>query len=185
MLAQLTTSRLSLAETAKDNLRRLVLSLQSVVSEIPPIVNAIRIDEESEDEDPSELFHRDVGVQTSRSPSPSNYLNIVEKIPDSVVEEHSGRLKSLGTSLAGLLQDSTNQANDSTTLSSTIADLTEYLNGLAYIAPSFSYGAGGYGSFAAPKEDDEIKRVKDSIRSVKGALLSARSFPAATAVWNR
>jgi hypothetical protein len=41
-----------------------------------------------------------------------------------------------------------------------------------------TYGALGYGRSAEP--DDEFKRTKDAIRSVKGLLLSARSFPAVT-----
>jgi hypothetical protein len=58
-----------------------------------------------------------------------------------------------------------------------IGVLREYLDGLAYVTPT--YGFGGVGSYAgtAGEKDDEISRVKAGIRGVKGVLLSARSFP--------
>jgi len=180
MIAQLTTARLSLSATALSNVRRLVSQLQTVVSEIP-MTTSLHQDEESEDEDPTELFHRDVGVQTSRPPSPTSYLHpSMDKKPASTVDEQATRLSALGTSLTGLLEDAVSEGHDQADLSTTIGMLRDYLDGLAYVTPSF-YGAGGYSSFTAQnKEDDEIGRVKASIRGVKGVLLSARTFPGPT-----
>jgi len=183
MLEQLTEARISLVETASTNVRKLVLQLQNVVSEIPMTISEDKKDEDSEDEDPSELFHRDVGVQTSRPPSPTSYLNpLMDKKLASTVEAHVAKLGSIGHSLTYLLEESHSEGHDTADLSSTIGILREYLDGLAYVTPSFQYGAGGYGAYAAQgkNDDDEISRVKASIRGVKGVLLSARSFPAAT-----
>jgi hypothetical protein len=56
--------------------------------------------------------------------------------------------------------------------------LREYLDGLAYVAPTYGYGVGGYAGLSQNnKEEDEIGKVKASIRGVKGVLLSTRSFP--------
>jgi hypothetical protein len=182
MLAQLTESRLSLAETAASNLQRLVLQLQNIVSEIPVTISQEKKDEDdSEDEDPTDLFHRDVGVQTSRPPSPSNYLNpmMENRQASSTVEEQALQLRSIGESLKGLLVDVETGGQDSTDLSSTIGTLREYLDGLAYIVPTYGNGIGGFGGQARMSDDDEIGRVKASIRGVKGVLLSAKSFPSA------
>lgn len=182
MLASLTESRLSLASTTSSNLSKLITKLESVVSEVPPRKphhdalthpDTYHDDEES-DEDPTEMFHRDVGVQTStpptpRSPSPSSA---------NPTTDQETRLKSLSSRISSLLEDSTSEGQETSDLTTTITMLREYLDGLAYVAPTFGYGVGGYGGQNQNnKEDDEIGRVKASIRGVKGVLLSARSFP--------
>jgi len=179
MLAQLTTSRLSLAETASSNLQTLIRKIEGLVSEIPVSdgahVNA-EGEAESEDEDPTEMFHRDIGVQTEDAPSAS--LEPVDLSEDTLSQQTSS-LTTLSTSLSSLLDDSTTEGSSTSDLTTTISILREYLDGLAYVAPSYGYGVGGYGGFSGSqgKEDDEIARVKGSIRGVKGVLLSARSFP--------
>jgi hypothetical protein len=54
--------------------------------------------------------------------------------------------------------------------------LTEYLEDLVYVVPH-RYGRPGFEGLTDSGDDDEISRVKASIRGVKGVLLSARSFP--------
>jgi hypothetical protein len=188
MLSQLTTSRLSLAETASSNLKTLIQKLEAQVSEIPATkshsISKIEEDEESEDEDPTELFHRDIGVQTSLPPSPilHGYSVADPETPSTSLDTQSTSLSTLRTSLNDLLADSTNEGQDSSDLSTRISVFREYLDGLAYVAPSYGYGIGGYGGVGGAgglgkEPDDEIGRVKASIRGVKGVLLSARSFP--------
>lgn len=182
MVAQLTISRLSLAESASTNLRTLIQKLESVVSTIPSQANvhAGKTQEEvdSEDEDPTELFHRDIGVQTSLSPTPSNSRPTSPSPPITALDDQTTRLSSLSTSLSGLVEESTSEGQDVSDLSTTIGVLREYLDELAYVAPTYGYGVGGYaGVTGSGKDDDEIARVKASIRGVKGVLLSARSFP--------
>jgi hypothetical protein len=176
MLQSLTTSRLSLAETSKTNLSKLITKLEEQVSEIPPTHQHHKQgneDEESEDEDPSEMFHRDIGVQTS---PPSSRTSSPSPTPHSTLEDQTSRLYSLKTNLSTLIEDSTSEGNDVSELESVIGVLREYLDGLAYVTPT--YGFGGVGSYSGSTEkDDEISRVKAGIRSVKGVLLSARSFP--------
>jgi hypothetical protein len=175
MLETLTTSRLSLAETSKTNLSKLITKLEEQVSEIPPThKQGNEKEEESEDEDPSEMFHRDIGVQTSpptsrpTSPSPT---------PHSTLEDQTSRLQSLKNNLSTLIEDSTSEGSDVSELESVIGVLREYLDGLAYVTPTYGFGGVGSYSGAAGEKDDEISRVKAGIRGVKGVLLSARSFP--------
>lgn len=149
------------------------------MSEIPPSgKGVVGLEEESEDEDPSEMFHRDIGVQTSLPSSP-HASRPSSPSPTSELDGQATQLSALSTSLKGLMEDSTSEGQDVSDLSTTVGVLREYLDGLAYVAPSYGYGVGGYNGLmgAAGKEDDEISRVKSSIRGVKGVLLSARSFP--------
>jgi hypothetical protein len=58
--------------------------------------------------------------------------------------------------------------------------LREQLDSLAYVAPNYGFtGVAGYttGNVANKEKDDEILMVKAEIKSMKGVLLSARSFP--------
>lgn len=158
------------------------------MSEIPVSAHLKDIEEkgevDSEDEDPTELFHRDFGVQTSLPTSPHlSRPSSPDPNSSSVLDDQTTRLKSLRTSLQGLVEDSASEGHDVTELEGTIGILREYLDSMVYVTPSYGYssmaggynGAGGYGGSKDP--DDEISKVKAGIRGVKGVLLSARSFP--------
>lgn len=174
MVANLTASRLSLASTASTNLSKLIEKLEGVVSEIPEEISNDRIErqeEESEAGDPTELFHRDIGVQTSPPRS-----RPTTPLPPSPLEYQSTSLTSLTKSIRGLISDSNGEGENTTELETTIELLREYLDGIAYVPPVYGFN-NGYGNTNTPKEEDEIARVKAGIRGVKGVLLSARSFP--------
>ncbi|KAH7357108.1 peroxisomal membrane anchor protein conserved region-domain-containing protein [Rhexocercosporidium sp. MPI-PUGE-AT-0058] len=186
MLASLTEARLSFASTSKANLDRLIVQLEGLVSELPANAGNKALgekDDQSEsDEDPTELFHRDIGIQTSpfisRPSSP---------VDTSLLADHTSRLHSLKSSIEGLIEDSSSEGVETAELEGTMGILREYLDGLAYVQPSYSYGVGGYGGGgrSGKDEDDEIGRVKKEIRGVKGVLLSARSFPGGARVGGR
>jgi hypothetical protein len=183
MVANLTAARLEFAETSKANLLKLVNKLEGIVSEIPPSIHHKESgkgeeDQRSEsDEDPTELFHRDVGIQTSLPSSPLSSRPASPVPSTALVSTHTTTLTTISTSLSSLLANSTEEGATHSALSTEISGLREYLDGLAYVAPSYSYGVSAY-SNQNNKEDDEIGRVKAGIRGVKGVLLSARSFPA-------
>lgn len=185
MLASLTEARLSFASTSKTNLDKLITQLEGLVSELPSTIKnkTGEKDEESEsDEDPTELFHRDIGIQTSpfisRPSSPA--------LDFSPLAGHEARLGKLKSSLEGLIEDSSSEGIETAELEGTMGILRDYLDGLAFVQPSYSYGGGGYGGGGRTKdEDDEIGRVKKEIRGVKGVLLSAKSFPGGVRVGGR
>lgn len=131
-------------------------------------------DGEESDGDPTEMFHRDIGVQTSpnlsRPSSPSREPKV------SVAEAQAKKALNIGAVLSEVDMTIASELRESSNLQDGIDDLKKYLDSLMYNPPTFSYGAGS--AFGAKKdEDDEIGRVKREIRAVKGVLLTARSFP--------
>lgn len=146
MVESLTSSRLELAGTTQTNLDKLVEKLEGMVT----------IKEDESDGDPTELFHRDIGIQTS--PPASR--------PTSPVPDQASQLAKITTNFKGLEED------EDIELSTTVNVLREYLDSLAYAAPVYNY------SYSAPKdENDEISKLKTEIRALKGVMLSTRSFP--------
>lgn len=84
MVNQLTEARVDFHDNVKDNLDRLVEKLEQTVSELPPGYKASdgragrykdAYDDDDDNmstyEDPTEMFHRDIGIQTSPPPTPS------------------------------------------------------------------------------------------------------------------
>ncbi|CAI7672215.1 unnamed protein product [Penicillium pancosmium] len=205
MLATLTSARHELASTAQENLSKLNEKLEQSVTVIPAHLTArktspIDDDDESNDtdsvtSDPTELFHRDMGTQTSPETSESSIAAIEKesKAPDAptqAVNNHMSRLESIQSQLKevnGVDKDSSTLEDD---LRSKLTDLHHYLDGLIYAAPSYSSSTPSYGLYSSTtngtdsaamgvkkSEDEAIAGFKAEIRGVKGALLSARNFP--------
>ncbi|PKY06049.1 hypothetical protein P168DRAFT_326336 [Aspergillus campestris IBT 28561] len=164
-------------------------------------------DTESITSDPTELFHRDVATQTSPGEVPSkeglwtadsdsDAPNTADQDQPSAaaaaVNNHLTRLESMRSSLQEITttdQDSTTAEDD---VRSSLNDLQHYLDGLLYSKQSYGsvsgygvYGSAGGGFDAnatstgiGKAEEDAITGFRAEIRGVKGALLSARNFPA-------
>ena len=184
MSEALTSARHDLASTAQERLETFNEKLKPLVSTIPqpPLAHgeayADRDDDSDSDSDPTELFHRDIGVQTS----PDELENLAPKAEvKSVVEVQSGRAYSISQQLTEVDTVLASESHEAGNIQTEISSLKSYLDGLMYSAPTFNYGVGtNYGQ--KKDEDDEIGRVKKEIRAVKGVLLSARSFPGVGAV---
>jgi len=155
-------------------------------------------DVESLASDPTELYHRDIGIQTSPSLSrrgslaadsldgdSSTLLSPVDK-----VEGHEKRLKTMASHLSELSESAENNTSANSEVSKKLAELRSYLDEMLYASPYYGYGYGGLdgrgvggtgGSSPGGlnNKDDAIEKVKAEIRSVKGVLLSARNFPSA------
>ncbi|KAH8811562.1 SPX domain-containing protein [Xylogone sp. PMI_703] len=191
MLESLTESRLSLAETATSNLTKLISKLEGMVSEIPPTVTIgslhkaetgeIAAGESSEEEDPTELFHRDIGVQTSMPSTPSRSHSISSSNEPSVLENQTSRLFDLSRNVRSLLDFDTAEEESAKELSTSVSMVQEYLDTIVGAARRYdfvgtAYGVSGTGR-SSGEQDDEISKVKTQIIGVKGVLLSARNFP--------
>lgn len=184
MVASLTSSRLSLLSTASDNLSKLIAKLEGIVSEIPSTTpgkialvgsEGYKDVDEDSDSDPTEVFHRDIGVQTSL---PSTPASPTLSPAESSLDEQTSNLSRLKASIQSLLEDDSTYASENQELEATIGIVREYCDQLAYVAPTPSYGYASYTTAAKPDDkNDEIAQVKAAIRGVKGVLLSARSFP--------
>lgn len=194
MLNTLTESRRSLSSATLNNLQKLIHKLENSVSEIPPTYHYrksfqsdyLDSDSSSVTSDPTELFHRDIGVQTSLPSSPiqtpsSPSLISHAHTPTTPTAIQASRLTTLQGTLSSLLEDSTYESSANEELETRMTMLKEYLQGLVFPAP-FNYRSGAYSDGrdrnGNDKEgEDEFAKVKREIRGVKGVLLSARSFP--------
>lgn len=190
MVDSLTSARVSLHETASEKLGSLVSKLEETVSEIPArstthVTTESRQDDDdaaSEYDDPTELFHRDVGVQTSAPPSPSlgggDGAEAKGKTEDpSQLQEQ--RLRTLIGDIGSVMTGMEAEGRDYEELKTVMGAFTDQLNEMGYAVNEFVGAAPLYGYGGRSNEpDDEIRKAKENIRRVKGVLLSARSFPA-------
>ncbi|KAK4101393.1 hypothetical protein N658DRAFT_523889 [Parathielavia hyrcaniae] len=189
MVNTLTDARVSLHDTAKQDLVKLVSRLETAVSELPPPKPKTPHAETERDEsdavssydDPTELFHRDIGVQTSlpsSPPSPSS-SQAQQSQQTNPTTQQTARLATLVSSLRSLNEGLVDQAESLGDVQ-TVADLLlQDLDklGAASAATDFVGGFSLYGAAGKNEPDDEIRRAKENIRRVKGVLLSTRSFP--------
>lgn len=193
MVDNLTEARISLHGTASDNLCRMVKKLEETVSEIPPTpvpkVVDVHHDEgsTSEYDDPTELFHRDIGVQTSLPPSPNPYGQYASSSSLAAGREEAGetasikqarRLADLTSSVRDVSKGFVSQSEDYDDIKALLGVFKDELDELSYSVHDFGGGSSLYGYGRSNEPDDEIKKAKENIRRVKGVLLSARSFPA-------
>ncbi|KAI1412417.1 peroxisomal membrane anchor protein conserved region-domain-containing protein [Hypoxylon sp. FL1857] len=189
MVETLNDSRADYYAHVSEKLEQLVEQLEDAVSEVPykngkPLRSkqeeSVYGDDESTFSDPTELFHRDFGTQTSpmmlaedaRSSSPT----------DKPIDAQARRLSALRASLREMNDMHIHHAESSAELNALLREVRDEVDKLG--APplaDFSSFHGGltYGRSSEP--DDEVKKTKDAIRSVKGMFLSSRSFPATAA----
>ncbi|KAJ5776189.1 uncharacterized protein N7511_001200 [Penicillium nucicola] len=207
MLASLTSARHELAATAGDNLQKLNEKLEKTVSVIPPQLTARKVSPYSDEEeandtdsiasDPTELFHRDVATQTSpettvvpTSADPINSADSTLATPTTAVNNHISRIESITSQLRGIIDSENDASTLDDKMRTGLSDLHHYCDGLIYSAPAYSTGS-TYGVWNASHtsgsdsnsglrkaEEDAISSFRADIRGVKGALLSARNFPA-------
>jgi hypothetical protein len=197
MLESLTDARHDLALQTQSSLSKLNTKLESSVSHVPYIPplhkpNPTDSDSESIDEDPTELFHRDIATQTtppiSRRSSASS-----DSPPTTTIDSQATRLTSLHTSLQSLLSSTTTHfAADS--LQTSMRSLQTTIDGLdssqvydaAYATPyawsnNSSTNTTNKSGGAANEKDSQAVKFKAEIRALKGAFLSSRNFPTARA----
>ncbi|TLD28469.1 hypothetical protein PspLS_03168 [Pyricularia sp. CBS 133598] len=187
MVESLTDARIDLHRSASDGLSRTIEKLEGIVSEIPPLPvagtqdKAVRAAKKPDDNDtassdggdPTELFHRDVGVQTSPPQTPSTTTASTQK--PSAIESQATRLAKLTASVREMSASYATTAETHESTSVVLGHLSADVDKLRTPVATRPAGTVYYRAFAEP--DDQVKAVKQSIRSVKGVLLSARSFP--------
>jgi hypothetical protein len=192
MVESLTACRHTFAEAARANLDKLIAKLKTVVSEVSPASSTKTPEyndtgDEESDNDPIEMFHRDIGVQTSPRVSPSISR---PSTPSSALGDQSARLSRLKTHLSSLTDASISEGQDTADLAIAMGLLRDYLNSLVYKPQvNYAFAGGNYGASQAGSGpgsgarndgqtmNDEIVNLKATIRSLKGVLLSARTFP--------
>ncbi|OHE96152.1 hypothetical protein CORC01_08529 [Colletotrichum orchidophilum] len=199
MIENLTEARYDLHETTLQNLAKIIEKLEGTVSEIPapkktsPTAEGAYKDADDgsssvSDEDPSEMFHRDIGTQTSIPSTPlassGNRFSGAGENEDSdreksATDRQADKLAWFKNQAAWLKTTVVGDADDVADLKAKMDVLKDDLVQLAYPSPS-DYGS-SYSLYGGPRKnepDDEIKKARDNIRRVKGVLLSTRNFPA-------
>jgi sulfite reductase alpha subunit-like flavoprotein len=200
MLASLTSARHELASKAEENLQKLNTKLEETVSVVPPQLTArkIKTDEEDDDDsvtsDPTELFHRDMATQTSPEPTPAPSTTgaansaDVATTPTTKVNDHVSRVQSITSQLRGIIDSEKDASSLDDSMRTGLTELHHYCDTLIYSAPAYSAGSsyGVWNSNAGANDNSGLRKAEDEaiagfradIRGVKGALLSARNFPA-------
>ena len=194
MIANLTSARHDLAETANENLRKLNEKLEENVSTIPPHHSSDAAaegdDSDSITSDPTELFHRDVGTQTTPEALEASLSESADKStpkPTEKVLSHVERLETIRSHLSEFAESESKSSNADDSVRTSLNEMRHYLDGLMYTRPAYNAsGFGMYGSMDSGSgtatgvgrgEEDAISGFKSEIRGVKGALLSAKNFP--------
>ncbi|KAJ2972209.1 hypothetical protein NUW58_g9233 [Xylaria curta] len=189
MVDNLNEARSEYHQHVSGKLAPLVEKLEGVVSEVPykhgkppksQYSDRAINDDESITSDPTELFHRDVGTQTSPPPSIVGNTSSISNNSEKPVDIQAGQLSSISALVRELTLIETQKAERSADLRSAVGELRGEVDKLAYppVQDFSTFGGLGYGQSAEP--NDELKKVIDAIRSVKGVFLSSRSFPAVT-----
>ncbi|KAK1463653.1 hypothetical protein CCUS01_08341 [Colletotrichum cuscutae] len=197
MVENLTEARYDLHETTSQSLAKIIEKLEGTVSEIPAPKKSAAAgaadgankdaadDDASSADDPTEMFHRDIGTQTSIPSTPSlttwgeNKGSNSDK-DKSATDRQADKLTWFKNQAAWLKTTVVADADDVADLKSKMDVLKDDLVQLAYPSPS-DYAGSSYSLYGGPRKnepEDEIKKARDNIRRVKGVLLSTRNFPA-------
>ena len=187
----LTAARGELFGTAQKNLDELNAKLEEAVSVVPALPKPAGTasgegrrrrrregsnweeeedEDEDEDADPTELFHRDVGVQTESAPPSPDSAAAGATAP--AVQVHEARLERLHAHAAELQDSDASEAAEEKGARDRVDELRMYLDRLA-----IGQGVRVQEGRLVEQGPDEVAKVKAEIRSVKGVLLNARSFP--------
>jgi hypothetical protein len=182
MVESLTEARVDLHDTTSSKLSGIVNKLEKTVSEVPPTKKPLTADDASDTSDPSEMFHRDVGTQTlpvQALPS-SKSASVASLSGVSQSQRQAERLATLTKTLSGLKDGYRSESEDLQDLKTLVDVFRDDLDAMTF--GNQADFVGGYDVYNKRKKDpdDELRRVRDNVRRIKGLLLSSRSFPAST-----
>ncbi|KAK2047363.1 hypothetical protein LZ31DRAFT_629236 [Colletotrichum somersetense] len=192
MVENLTEARCDLHDTTSKNLAKIIEKLESTISEIPAAKATVGNGEAYKDDassssadDPTEMFHRDIGTQTSVPPTPrfgesgfGRTGTVAGHSSGSASDWQADKLARLKSSADLLKTTVVSDAEDLADLKSRMDVLKDDLVQLAYPSPQDYSSYSLYGGPRKNEPEDEIKKARDNIRRVKGVLLSTRNFPA-------
>ena len=191
MAASLTDARHDFAIHGQSKIDELNTRLSKIVSKIPepkPAADASELDDvESLASDPTELFHRDIGTQTSPAitPAPSSTTSPETKTTADKQTDRLDIIKSHLDEMLSGLQAGEQPAKDRLEETN---KLRHHLDNMMYrVQTANMWSTGNFTMDGKPGEDanDAIEEVKKEIRGVKGVLLSAKRFAPVGAVSGR
>lgn len=186
MLETLTEARHELADKTLQDLEKLNDKLETMVSHVPYIASsAVKRQQEQEDDtesvdsDPTELFHRDVAVQTTPglSRSSSEVSLTQDKLDPTIAQAQ--RLSGLNYSLRTFVQSMDHAKDNDRRLQKSMESFQQYLNVLDSTAYNSNSPYPGPDNNKNSNRQGEAQKFKQEIRTLKGAFLSSRNFPTA------
>ena len=186
----LADARHDFTQHSQSKLDELNTRLTALATKLPPAKkdaassDDIDTDVSSETSDPTELYHRDMGTQTSPLPSrrPSSSLSAFEAEKKKDPLTHSTTvLAILQSHLADMLARAEGLEQPNKDRQESMNRLRSYVDTLMYASPG-SYGMWNSSAEEGEREkkgreEDVVEEVKREIRGVKGVLLSAKRFP--------
>ncbi len=196
IVENLTSARHDFAGHVNLHLKDLNSKLGEVVSVDPEqLLNAKQVaskpfkendtasDAGTSDSDPTELFHRDYGTQTSQELATTTAAQSESSDGSSTsdcdtIEMQAKQLTRITSLFTDLNTDSSSEGQTAQEISTTIKVLSDYLHSMTY-PPNMPFvpNVGTFGNEGEKTVEDEISKMKAEIRGVKGVLLSARHFP--------
>ncbi|KAG6019641.1 hypothetical protein E4U41_003145 [Claviceps citrina] len=189
MVDILTDARTELHHVAAEKLDGLVARLEKTVSVVPPAATARPGPAESDgevgggDEDPTEVFHRDVGTQTSLIDKTDGASSPAARSVEigTASRRQADQLMSLTKTLSLLKVQLRAEGEELEHVKTLLDVFRDDLDGMTYGGTTdFWGGYDVYGSSKKNEPEDEIRKARDNIRRVKGLFLSTRNFPAST-----
>ncbi|KAM0701137.1 hypothetical protein Q7P35_011498 [Cladosporium inversicolor] len=186
MAASLTDARHDFASHGQSKIDEFNERLSKLVSKIPApkstTEDAENDDAESVASDPTELFHRDIGTQTSPAISPPPSTANAQLGTHTTADKQNERLAIIKSHLDEMLagvQAGEQPAKDRLEETN---KLRHHLDNMMYRVQTSNMWNSGFGggfsndSKAGTEAVDAIEEVKKEIRGVKGVLLSAKRF---------
>jgi uncharacterized phage infection (PIP) family protein YhgE len=189
MHEELGNSRHDFFSHTSEKLGSLSEKLSKLVSSVPAAKSgatekagyADNASETSVDSDPTELFHRDIGVQTSPPQSRRHSLSNADskETTTDALSKQTSRLASLSSQIRQLETSRNAIGGNEKEINDQLDSFSTYLNELMYSSPYYSYKnyTPSWSSSTAPATNDEFDKFRQEVRSMKGLMLSARNFP--------
>ena len=186
MSESLSESRHDFAQHSQSKVDEMNDRLGKLVSKTPESKKDKPLDPEaseteSDTSDPTELYHRDIGTQTSPPPSRCSSTDsspLSEKKKDMLSYQSNG-LDVLKSHLTEILERTESLEQPNKERIESVNKLRLYLDTLMYASPGISVWSTQEetGKDGKDGKEDLVEELKREIRGVKGVLLSAKRFP--------
>lgn len=187
MAASLTDARHDFATHGQSKIDEFNERISKLVSKIPePKFSSDGTDaddSESVASDPSELFHRDIGTQTSPAITPPLSSANANSETKTTVDKQNDRLSVIKSHLDEMLAGVQAGEQPAKERMDETNKLRHQLDNMMFrVQTANAWGGFGMDQKAASETEDGIEELKKEIRGVKGVLLSAKRFaPVASA----
>lgn len=143
---------------------------------------------ESDDSEPTDLFHKDVGVQTTPLSRNASAWSLSDAAAEAAAADplshQESRLKSLAANVRDLAQSAATSSGKQKNLTDQMDALKEFLLAIGLPAAHGRYKNPNFSNWSSianrPPVGDELDRFRAEVSRTKGLMLSTRNFPRTT-----